>query len=595
MHTPTLRRTIAALFGALTVFITSFVSAAANLYVSTSGSDSNPGTQAAPFRTIAKGSRAATAGTTVHVAPGTYTETIRTNQRGTASSRIRFVSDVKWGAKILPSNPTGESVWDVRGSYIDIDGFNVDGTNCTSCIIGINLAGSYDRALNSHVHHIATNFACNSNGAAAILTDGYYGGVSNDATGNVVDNVGPGLGQCDFDQGIYIATSGLVANNIVSGVSECGIHLYHNATAVTIVNNTVFSNGCGIVVGSGEYYSGFTGPGDYNKTTNNIVYNNTYGVVENGTTGLNNTYRNNLVFGNGTNWSLQNGLTHTGTVTQNPSFANYLANGSGDYHLAAGSPAINSGLSASYVPATDYEGVTRPQGAAPDIGAYEKAGAGSTGLVAWWKLNETSGTTAVDSSGSGNNGTLVNGPVWTTGKIGNAVSFAGGSDAINIGDPANGTLDFGTGSFSYGMWVNVSQSVGTWDSPWWKGGGSDEEAGYDLELGTGPWSANVSDGVTNKQVVFGNETLNRWVHIVAVVDRRANQLRAHQNGTLIQSTDITGLGSVSSASGAVISLDGTPFKGKVDDVRIYNRALSATEVIDLYAWRSPRRSFRSSR
>jgi hypothetical protein len=145
---------------------------------------------------------------------------------------------------------------------------------------------------------------------------------------------------------------------------------------VTVVNNgSVGSDGGGIVVGSGDYYGGFTGPGDNNIVTNNIVFNNNlWGIIENGNTGTHSTYHNNLVVGHTTNWRLQNGLTHTGTVTANPAFVNYLANGTGDYHLAAGSPAINTGLNASYVPATDYDGVARPHGAAPDRGAYERSG-----------------------------------------------------------------------------------------------------------------------------------------------------------------------------------------------------------------------------
>jgi hypothetical protein len=51
------------------------------------------------------------------------------------------------------------------------------------------------------------------------------------------------------------------------------------------------------------------------------------------------------------------------------------------------------------------------------------------GLVGWWKFDEGSGTVAYDSSGNGNDGNLTNGPTWTTGKIGGALSFDGVNDS----------------------------------------------------------------------------------------------------------------------------------------------------------------------
>jgi succinoglycan biosynthesis transport protein ExoP len=58
-------------------------------------------------------------------------------------------------------------------------------------------------------------------------------------------------------------------------------------------------------------------------------------------------------------------------------------------------------------------------------------------LVGHWKLDESSGTTAPDSSGNGNAGTLANGPVWTAGKIGNALSFDGVNNYVNVPSSAN--------------------------------------------------------------------------------------------------------------------------------------------------------------
>jgi hypothetical protein len=101
--------------------------------------------------------------------------------------------------------------------------------------------------------------------------------------------------------------------------------------------------------------------------------NRTYGI--HGTSGVvcgGNQYKNNVLYGNGTAATLVNSSDIvSGNITTNPLFVNYQANGSGDYHVQSTSPAIDKGLSAS-APTTDLDGKVRPQGAAFDIGAYER-------------------------------------------------------------------------------------------------------------------------------------------------------------------------------------------------------------------------------
>src|SRR5262249_12188825 len=76
---------------------------------------------------------------------------------------------------------------------------------------------------------------------------------------------------------------------------------------------------------------------------------------------------------------------------------------------------------------------------------------GGSGLVAYWKFDEGSGTTVSDASGNGNSGTLVNGPVWTAGRVGNALFFDGIDDNITV--PDSNSLDL-SGSFTLSAWVN---------------------------------------------------------------------------------------------------------------------------------------------
>jgi hypothetical protein len=176
------------------------------------------------------------------------------------------------------------------------------------------------------------------------------------------------MGSCNTVQGIYIASGGdYVANNIVSGVAAIGIQQEHQANSSIIVNNTVFNSEYGISVGNTQDSTSYN-----NYVANNIVVHNYYGIYEfNMLTGPN-YYTDNLVYANTVNWSV-NTATPTGSVTADPAFVNYQANGSGDYHLQSTSPAINKGI-ATNAPSTDFDGVSRPQGGAYDIGAYEYTG-----------------------------------------------------------------------------------------------------------------------------------------------------------------------------------------------------------------------------
>ncbi|NML61943.1 DUF1565 domain-containing protein [Massilia sp. RP-1-19] len=344
-----------------------------NYYVSPTGSDSNPGTKASPFKTITRAAQVAKPSTTVHVAPGNYSGGFRTSVSGTATGRIYFVSTTKWGAKIVPPASSSNNVaWDNRGSYIDIIGFEVDGRKIqsgTKWAYGIYNGGSYDMIRNNYVHHIANTIACTSGGGSAIGVDSYYKGIKSDVIGNLVHDIGPA--GCHFVQGIYISTSGTVKNNVVYRVAEAAIHLWHDANNVIITNNTVTTSGTGIIVGGGDYY--FTTAGADNvHVHNNIVYDNKYGISEQGKTGLKNTYRNNLVVQNTYNWTLKNGLTHSGTVAAVPQFASYSRTSTAnDFHLSSGSPAIGKAVNSSYVLPYDFDGYARNASTGYDIGAYQ--------------------------------------------------------------------------------------------------------------------------------------------------------------------------------------------------------------------------------
>ncbi len=342
-----------------------------HLYVATTGSDSNPGTKARPFKTINKAASVAKASTTVHVAPGTYNGNVSTKLSGTSTGLIRFVSDTKWGAKIVGSGK--EVMWLNNGSYVEINGFDISGPGR----LGIQNMGSNTLVTNNRVHHITVSGGCTGSGGAGIVNASYTSSAG-DIIGNVVHDIGK-PGGCNGVQGIYSSNKGSkIMNNIVYRASAYGIHLWHAATDSTIANNTVFANGSsgmggGIVTGVGDK------PGNIQlKNTmvvNNIVYKNPrqgisqYCYSGQSCIGSGNVTANNLVYGNGSAISLRVGSA-TGTISADPKFVSYNPTGTGDYRLQSSSPAVNKGTKAS-APTVDIAGALRPKGGAWDIGAYE--------------------------------------------------------------------------------------------------------------------------------------------------------------------------------------------------------------------------------
>jgi hypothetical protein len=343
---------------------------AKTLHVAATGSDTNPGTQAAPFLTIAHADNLARPGYTIRVAPGTYHVAaplandagIRTSRSGTASAPIRFVSSVKGGAKIVVSG-TGIA-WHSKGDYVDIDGFDISGSGRH----GILASGANLKITNNFIHDLTISGGCTGGGGAAIDTDGRGGNVL--IKDNIVSNIGYAmLGSCNTVQGIYIASANnTVTANIVSRVAAVGITQWHGATASTIVSNTVFQSKIGILLGQGD--AGTTSAGSQNNyVANNIVYcNKTYGIVEGGKMGGNNRYANNQVARSGTNLSVKGSVSHA--VSETPRFVHHRSSGTGGYGVPNSSPAIDP-LASVRIPATGREGIVRSHDAALDVGACE--------------------------------------------------------------------------------------------------------------------------------------------------------------------------------------------------------------------------------
>ena len=206
--------------------------------------------------------------------------------------------------------------------------------------------------------------------------------------------------------------------------------------------------------------------------------------------------------------------------------------------------------------------------------------------IGLWHFDEGQGTTASDSSGKGNNGTLINGPVWTTGKVGNALSFDGVDDYVNIPNSANLnptsqiTIVFWVNAPSYAyygmmvskkyteqwavMWQSVSGRIRCDIMPWFGYYGSEGEFVSNTEL-----------------------SLNQWHHVACTFD--GTNARIYLDGVL-DKTSAAVSGSISTSTSPLIigAFEYSPevyyyqFRGELDEVAIYDRVLSSSEVLALY-------------
>jgi Big-like domain-containing protein/parallel beta helix pectate lyase-like protein len=349
----------------------------ADYYVSTQGSDSNPGTSAQPFRTITRAYGLAGPGTTIIVLPGVYTDYqsgwgLHLGRSGTASSPITLRSQVRGGAIIDGQNASDRNVAIyLDGSYNIVDGFEIRG----GPLGGITIWGNYNQILNNKIHH-------NGNPASTspLGQDGIYSGENTRDTvyrGNTIhDN---GRTGSNLDHALYLCGDNeVVINNVLIRNAAYGVHIagYTTVSNMKVYNNVMAHNGkSGIILWM---------PVSGVDIKNNIIYQNgKFGIDSYDAHGSGVVIDRNLVFGN----SLGNyGLARDGsdftytlgtTISSAPLFVNSTSAGF-DAHLSAGSPAINAALNLSSVFTTDLDGALRPASGSWDLGAYKYGNADTT-------------------------------------------------------------------------------------------------------------------------------------------------------------------------------------------------------------------------
>jgi hypothetical protein len=248
------------------------------------------------------------------------------------------------------------------------------------------------------------------------------------------------------------------------------------------------------------------------------------------------------------------------------------------------------------------------QGSSAVLGAKEPQYL-SEGLVGYWKMDESSWTndcstaTVLDSSGNDIDGTSCPAPTGptggTAGKFGNAGDFDGTNYAtLGNNDSFNYTE---TDSFSVVSWVKLDgvqpDSFGgnTYASLVGKGGLAGSNPGFILYSYNETAAVQIRDSDDNISKITDAYDLNdsTWHLIVATVDRNTESLSIYVDGEFQDSTDTSNIVSLENNDQQAhlgtrydSDMDNRNFylDGKIDEVRIYNRALSHKEVRDLYNW-----------
>lgn len=373
------------------------VSEAATYYVATNGSDSRSCTQAqnsnTPKRTITAAlgcrgtARGAGTGHTVEVAAGTYTEELN-NIPGGTSWDSPFILRAAAGATVWLKPNTGAArcatFAHANTKYVIFDGISCDAVNVGYDGYKITSGGAgtsdYIRIQNAEIKNAKNQgILVGSTGSEFINL-------------NIHHNGGDRL-----SHGIYVTgTNNLIERCNIHENAGYGIHVYNSGGGVhnnTLHSNRVWGNGTS---GASDPSGIILASGSGNKAYNNIVWNNPNGIQvaygASGTEVYHNTIYNNtgssgncIHIGSGTSngkiqnnicWKNRAGITNSGTNTllsnnlmSDPLFVDVTSR---NFAVLSSSPAVDEGVKIDAVK-DDYAGVSRPKGAAYDIGAYEYA------------------------------------------------------------------------------------------------------------------------------------------------------------------------------------------------------------------------------
>ncbi len=224
----------------------------------------------------------------------------------------------------------------------------------------------------------------------------------------------------------------------------------------------------------------------------------------------------------------------------------------------------------------------------------------SPGPVGYWNFDENSGTSAYDTSGNANNGTISGNVIRAPGKYGGGMGALDDTaqDAMTVTDPSSGILDFSdTQSFTYGAWIKTTL-IDTGVYVISKGySGNPATAGYTVDISHAGGAASIacqfSDGTgsVDDSASLSSSSLENgnWHYISCVMDRvgigRAAGLYLYYDGVAVASDTTLTEGTAVNSSNLVfgentnVANDRQLANGRLDEFRIYNYARSPKQIV----------------
>jgi hypothetical protein len=217
----------------------------------------------------------------------------------------------------------------------------------------------------------------------------------------------------------------------------------------------------------------------------------------------------------------------------------------------------------------------------------------TSGLVAYWPLNDVNGSVATDYSGNGNNASLSGHPTWTVGKIDASLRFTSNTQNVST---TSGVIDTSQ-SFSVSAWVQI-ESLSSFATAVSQDGSN--VSGFFLQYtaaaandpNSGKFafsllSADSSSASSVRALSNAGAVTNNWYHLVGVHDAASNVIKLYVNG-LLQSTQPVppswkASGGTIIGRGKFNSAPSDFWPGRIEDVRIYNRALADADAQAIYA------------